>query len=328
MPPQPEPAAESTPTPLPELEVAPPPVAEASPAAREPAGSAEPPAPSSELTFLDVGEAMPAPPEQATEPAMAESKPFVTETMAELYEQQGHRDEALRVYRALLDQRPNDDHIRSRIEQLEGKRGPTIRELLSRVASRRPARAPATQPPAAASAEAPPALVDSTPAVVPAATALTAEPEVAAALPSAETPAVPVAAPQPTAAPSVSARPRNDVLGQLFGSAPVGGADENAAVTLSAAFSNDGRANGSGSSSVHLPGTPARPASKDLSLDAVFGTENAAPPPASSFSFDQFFSERATAEQPAPGARTAAEGQETKDDTAKFTQWLEGLKQR
>ena len=44
---------------------------------------------------------------------------FVTETMAELYLQQGFRDEALSVYRQLLAQNPADVTLRERVEQLE-----------------------------------------------------------------------------------------------------------------------------------------------------------------------------------------------------------------
>ena len=44
---------------------------------------------------------------------------FVTETMAELYLQQGFRDEALGVYRQLLQQSPDDEALRDRVEQLE-----------------------------------------------------------------------------------------------------------------------------------------------------------------------------------------------------------------
>jgi hypothetical protein len=44
---------------------------------------------------------------------------FVTETMAELYLQQGFRDEALGVYRQLLSQNPGDDNLRERVAQLE-----------------------------------------------------------------------------------------------------------------------------------------------------------------------------------------------------------------
>lgn len=44
---------------------------------------------------------------------------FVTETMAELYLQQGFRDEALAVYRQLLAQNPTDDNLRGRVHSLE-----------------------------------------------------------------------------------------------------------------------------------------------------------------------------------------------------------------
>jgi hypothetical protein len=78
-----------------------------------------------------------------------------------------------------------------------------------------------------------------------------------------------------------------------------------------------------------ITGAPARPASTELSLDAVFGGgETAAPAAPSTFSFDQFFSQRAAAEQggaaPAGGAASTA----APNDVAQFTQWLEGLKQR
>lgn len=44
---------------------------------------------------------------------------FVTETMAELYLRQGFRDEALGVYRQLLQQSPGDEALRDRVAQLE-----------------------------------------------------------------------------------------------------------------------------------------------------------------------------------------------------------------
>ena len=44
---------------------------------------------------------------------------FVTETMAELYLQQGFRDEALAVYKQLLQQNPEDEGLRERVAQLE-----------------------------------------------------------------------------------------------------------------------------------------------------------------------------------------------------------------
>jgi len=44
---------------------------------------------------------------------------FVTETMAELYLQQGFRNEALAVYRELLNRNPADSSLRDRIDQIE-----------------------------------------------------------------------------------------------------------------------------------------------------------------------------------------------------------------
>jgi len=52
--------------------------------------------------------------EQSATPAA-----FVTETMAELYLQQGFRNEALAVYRELLARNPADASLRERIEQIE-----------------------------------------------------------------------------------------------------------------------------------------------------------------------------------------------------------------
>src|SRR5256884_6579889 len=50
--------------------------------------------------------------------ALSRAEPVVTETMAELYLRQGHRDEALRVYQALLAQRPGDQRLRARVAGL------------------------------------------------------------------------------------------------------------------------------------------------------------------------------------------------------------------
>ena len=64
--------------------------------------------------------------------------------MAELYLQQGHREEALKVYQSLLAQRPNDATIRAKVESLStppapaAPIGPTIREVLYVIAARRP----------------------------------------------------------------------------------------------------------------------------------------------------------------------------------------------
>jgi tetratricopeptide (TPR) repeat protein len=56
---------------------------------------------------------------------LAKAEPVVTETMAELYLKQGHQQDALRVYQALLAQRPNDARLKNKVEQLSsgGRKG-------------------------------------------------------------------------------------------------------------------------------------------------------------------------------------------------------------
>ena len=56
---------------------------------------------------------------------LSQAEPVVTETMAELYLKQGHQQDALRVYQALLAQRPNDAKLRHKVEQLSsgGRKG-------------------------------------------------------------------------------------------------------------------------------------------------------------------------------------------------------------
>ncbi|MCC7193937.1 MAG: tetratricopeptide repeat protein [Gemmatimonadaceae bacterium] len=65
-------------------------------------------------------------------PAVEPPAVFVTETMAELYLQQGFRDEALEVYRKLAEQNPDDAALRERIHSLEaGKRASMSFEALA-----------------------------------------------------------------------------------------------------------------------------------------------------------------------------------------------------
>jgi tetratricopeptide (TPR) repeat protein len=271
--------------------------------------------PTADLPMLDLSETVPAtPPAPVTPPVAlddapaagaersepAEPGPFVTETMAELYLSQGHRDEALRVYRALVDQRPDDEALRAKLARMLADSGPTIRELLATVAKRRPGSGGAVQSSAAP--------VESG--------------DEAASPPKLQQPVEANA--RTETAPSASAGVRDDRFAGLFGGVTPSDDSERAARVLSSAFSEAASRNGSGETSV--AGQPAHPASKDLSLDAVFGSESREPTP-STFSFDQFFSQRASAQGAGPAAGTSG-GQESRDDVAKFTQWLEGLKQR
>lgn len=50
--------------------------------------------------------------------ALSQAEPVVTETMAELYLRQGHREDALHVYEALLAQRPQDARLRQKVAEL------------------------------------------------------------------------------------------------------------------------------------------------------------------------------------------------------------------
>ncbi|MDQ3696573.1 MAG: tetratricopeptide repeat protein [Gemmatimonadota bacterium] len=54
---------------------------------------------------------------------------FVTETMAELYLQQGFRDEALGIYRRLLTLHPDDEALRDRVSRLEAGDTASIDEI-------------------------------------------------------------------------------------------------------------------------------------------------------------------------------------------------------
>jgi tetratricopeptide (TPR) repeat protein len=245
----------------------PPPVEMALPPA--PVASTPPPAP---VETVDVAEPEPVP--AATSDS---SSAFVTETMAELYLKQGHKEEALKVYRALLEKRPGDASLQAKIASLlpppppAPRSGPSIREMLHLIALRRPGHRPS--PPTNGNG----------------------------------------------AAHTTAAGP--DGLAHLFGNAPVSPEDDAAALALLTAYTEQ-----NGGDSI-LAGAPARQASGDLSLSAVFSSDNPAPPPSpSNFSFDQFFSRRATAEHDAqPGGEEATE---SKEDVAQFSQWLEGLKQK
>jgi tetratricopeptide (TPR) repeat protein len=92
--------------------------------------------------------------------ALSRAEPVLTETMAELYLRQGHQEDALRVYQALLAQRPADARLRGRVEVLTrgGKReegletGETVQVFLRRILAGRPrARAAGASGPGAGS---------------------------------------------------------------------------------------------------------------------------------------------------------------------------------
>ena len=75
-------------------------------------------------------------------PSVMDDSPFATETMAELYLQQGLRGEALTIYRQLALKR-DDPAIHARIAELEAdgsphKSGETVRAFFARLGEKRP----------------------------------------------------------------------------------------------------------------------------------------------------------------------------------------------
>ena len=244
-------------------------------------------------------------PEPAPVPTADASTAFVTETMAELYLQQGHRDQALDVYRKLVQLHPNDTNLATRLRSLEADEkeelhgvpaipepesavavdsGPTIREFLSLIAEFRPQ---------------------------------------AGRVPD------DVAPPSTEAAGNSRAASAASTVGgsihNLFAEAEQrGSADQNIQPN------HDGMAEPAPHEAAQpLPGRPAAPAANELSLDHVFrhATPATGSGAQSGFSFDQFFSQQAQQDVAATDAEPANEGAAGQgDDIQQFNAWLEGLK--
>jgi len=98
---------------------APPPV----PAPRRPPPAPQPPPPPPPAAALPAAVALSDDDGAADTATLSQAEPVLTETMAELYLKQGHQQDALRVYQALLAQRPKDAKLRRRVEQLTGGGG-------------------------------------------------------------------------------------------------------------------------------------------------------------------------------------------------------------
>jgi tetratricopeptide (TPR) repeat protein len=277
----------------------------------------------SELAFIDTGESTTAPSAAAgvgdsAEPVRADQRPFVTETMAELYLKQGFREEALSVYQQLSTSSPADDRLSSKVDALRADlasaskqaAGPPVREFFARFASRRPGeRAVSAAPPM----ESDFASEDEAPVAASAADAPEPGTATASSAPVAETPGT---------------TPTGGSIDALFGHRPIGTSEDSAASALAQAF-------GGAPETPQITGRPARPASGELTLDSVFREGGARGPRTSQgFSFDQFFSQsvegdrtsggRTSQEVPAPGEPA----ERTEDDIEQFNSWLQGLKQR
>ena len=307
----------------------------------EPVAPVAPLAASDDVDML-FGDTLPA------EPAA----PFVTETMAELYLQQGFRTEALEVYRQLSAQSPDDPRLKERVRALETdarasvSHGVIPEQQLGEVEGAVPVGAmfdfDAT--PVAPHAPIEPPEPEPEPVV-------NAAPKTArayfAALSARRAVQSPRARPAPrTSAPRVSA-PRISVpaavipevpapiipassvtsLDQLFGGGPIAPEDENVAL----AFAQVAGAVEMGSASVK--GKPTAPAESALSLDSVFHEADArvtgtVPRQSQTLRFDQFFSTTGDEPEPPPAPRLSAPTGEpgSPAELQQFQSWLTQLK--
>ena len=234
---------------------------------------------------------------------------FVTETMAELYLQQGFRDEALSIYRQLLAQHPNDETLRGRVAELEhgsasaevgssGTSVPTdrsnqsVRAFFSHFARREPRRR-SEQARAHADAE----LSDPVPA----------EPLTDDRFAGVATRAEALTVPDSGSA--------GATLSQLFSGASVSGADDAAAESLASAFG--GTASGSTISG--------RSSEKELSLEHLF--RDVPSRSSGAVTLDEFYA--ASSDSRSDAAVEQPEDAEERDaDIEQFTAWLEGLKKK
>ena len=260
-------------------------------------------------------QAAPPQPAAAQPPAADASKAFVTETMAELYVQQGHVEQALDVYRQLVKLHPDDSALAGRLRKLEENRaqelhgvpavpapqpvvatdaGPTIREFLELIADFRPStgRAPGNQP-------SPPA------------------------------PETPRAAPPETRqATSPSSSSVGGSIHNLFAEAERSSADRAASPNNGAVAASPPPARAE-PEPAPIRGRPSTPAATELSLDHVFrhATPATGTGSQSGFSFDQFFSQQAQQDVKATDAEPSVDASPGQaDDIQQFNAWLEGLK--
>jgi tetratricopeptide (TPR) repeat protein len=263
-------------------------------------------------------------PTPAAQPPAAATTAFVTETMAELYVQQGHVDRALDVYRQLVAMKPDDATLASRLRELE-----------------RPGHAPINEPAADAAAErvAEEIVAEAGPTIRDFLVGIAGFRVNAASSSNDVTVQATTSVPAPLAQPEVPrARATEETLGgslhNLFAGAesdaarrqsrPMGDLQQPTEAVPSADI-----ASRSSEESATIPGRPATPAATELSLDHVFrhATPAAGTGTHSSFSFDQFFSQQAQQDVGATNDASSAEGGSGQgDDIQQFNAWLEGLK--
>ncbi|MDB4876259.1 MAG: hypothetical protein JWM41_2705 [Gemmatimonadetes bacterium] len=284
--------------------------------------SSDAPTVSSDAPFIDGLESFEP---DAIASATADVPAFVTETMAELYLSQGHLDAALDIYRQLVEQRPGDAGLEERLRAVEDRvyanaapaadegaapapvyGGPTIREFLLGLASRRTPLAVDAVP----EADYMPAFEDEG--------AFAAAPDAPPASEASEPSAA--SEPQRYAPADETVRGSIDALFTGADASAPSSSDASAANTLQEAFAPEGP------DTAPLQGMPAHRASSELQLDHVFKGNSPPRADGDGFSFDQFFAEEMAEGAPSATSEGSGAPTEVTDDIAQFNAWLNGLK--
>ena len=239
--------------------------------------------------------------EEPVEHTVANAAPFVNETMAQLYLQQGYRQLALKVYRQLLESRPADRSLKDRIAEIESAEPSETRS---------PHPAPVTARVAVNSDF--PMSSYSTPRTVP--VFRKEEP------PSVETPVTEPAVPRE---PSTESPSRKPSIREFFATLGRRRPPRRTPVAMDQA------------SSVEQPeSAPSAAAPPSVALDAVFaGASVSAADSRAASALAGAFSGSARGSNPPPLSSTptprmnqrVAHSQESEEDVARFRAWLDGL---
>ena len=303
-------------------------------------------------------------PERSSVGTPTSSEPFVTETMAELYLQQGFRNEALEVYEQLAAAAPDDSALHDRVEELRQPPAAEGQGSGAHGAISEAAPDVAAAPPAPAAPSSAPTARDFFAALARRTGESGHEPDPPNGADGPAGSDVATESSGDRSTDSSVAHASNgggDSLAALFGHEAADADDERAASALAELLGDgslhgetaivgantgehatiDAEANpaptargGTPAATPSVTSAPTRPAARELSLDDVFGAPRPAArsTPNSSFSFDQFFAEAQTSApaEPAPDAPAAEDAPPADEasDLAQFNAWLEGLKKR
>lgn len=254
----------------------------------------------------------------------ANPEPFVNETMAQLYLQQGYRQLALRVYRQLAERRPNEQALRDRIAEIEAMQASDPDNIQARRSDPPSIESPTPQPaaPRSPSTEAP---LPHGPGVQPA----SIEGPAGDSFPVDSPPGAPSSEPD-----SIESPDRHEPRAEPEGIAARQPSISEFFATLGRRRPAPVKTNGPDSWGRREAPAPVPPDSlKPTSLDAVFAgakvsstDARAASTLAGAFSA----SARTTSaplppSTPTPRANPRLQTQESEEDVAKFRAWLDGL---